>query len=259
MKEFKPENNTYEELASKRTYGVEIETARCTGFSQIYKETIWGCTDDYSIAGKEFISPPLSGDKGLDEIRDFCDKAMARRWRVNSNCGLHIHIGMGDMSPQALKQVAYAYYLTYQLWTAFVSPNRDCNRMCGRPQCSIDDILAVDTSNYEDWDMFVSKQDRFEFLNWRAFIVHGTVEIRIMDGSLDGDLICNWIKAHIKFIEYMSKKSIEDITLMFSGGMLRNFSAFAEIVGSDLASYYVGVSESYDKHVVAAQDRYLPF
>ncbi len=259
MKEFKPEENTYEETGSKRTFGVEIETARCSGFSQIYQDTIWGCTDDYSISGKEFISPPLKGDKGLEEIRSFCAMALDRRWRVNSNCGLHVHIGMGDMSPKALKRIAYAYHLTYKLWTAFVSPNRDCNRMCGQPRCSIDDILAIDTNNYEDWDLFVSKQDRFEFLNWRAFIVHGTVELRIMDGSLDGDLICNWVKAHIKFIEYVAKKSLEDIKLMFSGSHLRQFSAFAEVVGSGLASYYVDVSESYDKYIVAKQNRYLPF
>jgi hypothetical protein len=107
--------------------------------------------------------------------------------------------------------------------------------------------------------MFVSRQDRFEFLNWRAFIVHGTVELRGMDGSLDGELICNWVKAHVKFIEYVSKKSLEDIQLMFTGGPLRLFSAFAEIIGSELASYYVGVSDNHGKMVVAKQNQYLPF
>ncbi len=259
MKVFEPEENTCEEIESKRTFGVEIETDRCSGYSQIYPTTIWGCINDYSISGKEFISPPLSGDKGLAEIRGFCEEACTRQWRVNSTCGLHIHIGMGDLSPTALQRVAYAYHLTYKLWSAFVSPERDGNRMCGAPRCSIEDILEINTDDYEGWDIFVSKQDRFEFLNWRAFIVHGTVEFRGLEGTLDGDLICNWVKAHVKFIEYVSKKSLEDIELMFTGVFLRKFSAFAEIVGSGLASYYVSVSDNHGKWVVANQNHYLPF
>ncbi len=95
--EFNPTTNSYTELDSQLTYGIEIETSTCKGFSVLIGKTIWGCTNDFSISGKEFISPPLYGDKGLHVIRDFCAVAEEKNWTVDSHCGLHIHLGVEQL------------------------------------------------------------------------------------------------------------------------------------------------------------------
>jgi len=256
---FAPRISTYVELDSERAFGIEIETSKCGGFSSLHNNTFWGCTNDYSITGKEFISPPLYGDQGLQTIRHFCEMAITKNWETDSHCGLHLHIGVGDLGADQLKSIAYAYNITYKLWRLLVPNSRASNTMCGPPQYPVSEITNINTKDIEDWEYFVAERDRFEFINWRAYMVHGTVELRILNGTLDAELICNWTKTHIKFLNYVSKKSIDELELFLSGDVYYQFSALTEIIGSELATYYVGVSTTHGSSVRPNEFCWAPF
>ncbi len=245
--EFNPNTNSYIELESKLTYGIEIETSTCKGFSALQSKTIWGCTNDYSIAGKEFVSPPLCGDKGLDVIKEFCAEADNKKWSVDSHCGLHLHLGVEGLSTQELKSIALAYYVTQHLWINFVSGRRAADGMCATLEYARTEITKIETD--EDWDYFVGERDRFDCINWRAYMVHGTIELRLLNGTLDSEHICNWIKMHTKFIDCVKSMSTVDIELMFDGSIFYQFSALTEIIGEDLSSFYVGVADTHGRHV----------
>lgn len=241
--EFNPTTNSYDELESQLTYGIEIETSSCRGFSALSGKTIWGCTNDFSISGKEFISPPLCGDEGLNNIREFCSIAADMGWSVDSHCGLHLHMGVEHLSTQELKRIALAYYITQELWSAFVSTRRAQNNMCASLEYNKREITSIETD--EDWDYFVGERDRFDNINWRAYMVHGTMELRLLNGTLDADHICNWIKMHTKFVDCVKSMSATDIELMFDGSIFYQFSALTEIIGVELSSFYMGVADTH--------------
>ncbi len=243
--DFAPKESHYEEVGSKRTFGIEIETSQCKGFSSLKNKTIWACTDDFSITGKEFITPPLYGDEGLKEIHSFCEEANSLKWESDDHCGLHLHMGIGDLDPEELKRVAFAYHHTYGMWKRFISSYRAINSMCGAPKYTLTEITKIDTLDSEDWEYFAAERDRFDAINWRAYLIHGTIELRLLNGTLDAELICNWIKTHTRFIDFVIKHTISELDLLLDGSTLYQFSALTEIIGTELATYYVGVADSY--------------
>jgi hypothetical protein len=238
--EFSPASLTYEDIQSRRTFGVEIETTRCRRHGVIMGWGTWGCTHDYSIAGKEFISPILQGDEGLAEIKRLCDYGAEREWTAESDCGLHVHFGVTNESPEALRSIALAYRLTQDFWMRCVPDHRRNNRMCSGLDYSTQSVLDMETDQ-EAFDYFCGARDRFQFINWRAYLVHGTVEVRLHQGSLDSVEICNWVKAHARFIDAVSQLSVSQVmALLGDDGTIEVYRAVADLIGGEVYSAYRG-------------------
>ena len=58
----------------------------------------WKVVSDGSVRGRnvqglEFVSPILSGDEGLEQIRKVADALRSMGATVNSTCGFHVHVG----------------------------------------------------------------------------------------------------------------------------------------------------------------------
>lgn len=241
--EFAVQTPHFDIMASRRGYGVELETSTCDGFQELNGNTIWGCHKDPSIEGMEFISPILYGDEGFIEIKNFCAFAKKKGFRVNRLCGYHVHFDMRNETEESLKAIAYAYSLTYPMWCALVPGNRSNNAYCGGLDYSPDEILK------EDWEYFVGKRDRFEYINWRAYLVHGSMEIRLYQGTLDATEICNWIKIHAMFIDSIKSLAFSDIATKFGGNIYKQFEALTVIIGNDLADYWAKKAHSHGKNI----------
>jgi hypothetical protein len=201
----------------------------------------------------EFVSPILYGDQGLVEIKSFCKLAKDRRWKTNRYCGYHAHFDASEETWESLRSIAYAYRKTYEVWCCFVSDSRSSNPMCGAPDYNLGDIANL--SNAEDWEYFAAACDRFEWLNWRAYMVHGTLEFRSHDPSLNAVEICNWIKVHARFIDFVKSWSLADLNELFNGSVQDRFKAISDIVGSELADYYANRAECFGKPVVKQAQR----
>ncbi len=233
----------YDVIGSKRRYGVELETSRCNDYRSLHGNTIWECKTDYSIEGREFVSPILCGDEGLMEITAFCTIARRKRWQVNRYCGYHAHFDVADESWEALRSIAYAYRKTYDLWCCLVSEQRANNPYAGSPDYMPEDVRAI--RNASDWDYFVGARDRFEFVNWRAYLVHGSFEVRSHDATLDANVICNWIKLHARFMDRVKTMTLDEIDDQFSGNIASQFAALSEFVGEELSLEYAVIVEEF--------------
>jgi hypothetical protein len=224
---------------------VELETSECPDHVNLFDNTIWGCKTDYSISGMEFVSPILYGDEGLTEIETLC--VAGRNWQIHRTCGYHVHFDVTNEDWRSLRSIAYAYCKTYALWSRFISDYRCTNSMCAGPNYSIEDILDIHSA--EDWDYFVAQRDRFEFVNWRAYLVHGTIEVRMHDASLNAEEICNWVKCHARFIDFVSSCSRNDIKDLFSCGIEQQFKVLSDIVGNELSEYYAERAVQFGKRI----------
>ena len=219
-------------LGSARCFGIELETSSCPDHTEIDGETIFGCKDDSSIDGKEFISPILSGDSGLAAIDKFCRVANRHGFEVDNSCGYHLHIDARDMSTEQRQKVAFAYWATEKLWGRFVPTSRRKNSYCGPIEWQVGVLLT-------DLSMVVRNYRRYCWLNLAALSDHRTIEIRLHTSTLDADKVTNWVKAHLRFVEWAMTQTIERIERVFTGTLQQQFNALCGIWGDDsLSEFY---------------------
>jgi hypothetical protein len=94
-------SSTYGRLGGLRyTFGVEIETSEAGDSSRDFKslELNWGSVYDGSVSGPEYVSGVLRGDTGLVQVEDMCSYLNERNFELNSDCGVHVHIGVNNFN-----------------------------------------------------------------------------------------------------------------------------------------------------------------
>jgi hypothetical protein len=244
---FYVEQPTLDDIKSPRKFGVEIETHRCDDHINVRGDTVFGCKRDGSIDGMEFVSPVLYGDEGLDEVRKICGHARRLNWRINSSCGIHLHLDLSDESNDSCFKVALAYGATYDFWTSFISNARKRNYYCAPTKYTPADIVGKD--DFHDWAHWASQGDRYWWCNWYAYTKQKTVEIRHHAASLNPTKLCNWIKAHTRFIDGAIASSRSDIIRGLEG---RNrFDQFELIAqwwdDEELEEFYRGRAAEFQK------------
>jgi hypothetical protein len=241
---------SFECIGSKRCFGVELETESCDNYRILHGKTDWGCVYECSTPGREFISPILQGDEGLEEIRVMCKIAEQKRWTVDRSCGLHTHIDARDLTSDECLRVAYAYRKTYPMWKKFVSRGRSDNSMCGSPQYTCDDIRAAEHIND-----FVEPRDRFEFLNWRSYLCHESIEIRIYRGTLVAKEICNWVILHLHFVDAVKNMTFDELDKCFGSITRNNWKGLVKIINYPrLLDYWRKRANSYGTELAVLWD-----
>jgi len=222
---------SFDRCTSERRFGVEIETAECRNASAIDGKTRFGAKHDGSISGREFYSPILKGDMGFAEIDNFCDHAKRRGWSVDYHCGTHIHLDMPE-GTDALKAVTVGYLLTYDYWAQLVPEHRRTNCYCPRPRYDVRDV--VQAYNFRS---FARCQDRYQFFNIAAYVAHTTFEVRGLEGTLDKQLIKNWLKVHLTFTDFCATLSVSDVCNLFPREQ-DNWATFRRLALKDTARYF---------------------
>ncbi len=190
----------YDLVGSSRRYGVELETHSCGGW-QGYNHPAWIVKDDVSISGMEFVTSILCGNEGIKAIKHLSDYAKSQGWSVNDNCGYHLHIDISKETADSLKAVAFAYHVTYDVWKHLISMSRWDNWYCKPLEQPLQSYIDLDDIN--DWRVFSNRiGTRNQWVNWGSFNNHSSLEIRIHEGTLDCDKVCNWIRAHTTFCDW---------------------------------------------------------
>lgn len=236
-------DDTCQHIGSLRTYGVELETDNCDGYSDLDSRTYFSAKDDGSIRGKEFVSGILRGDRGLEAIKEFCD--LAADFKVADSCGYHLHVGVRDLTDDQRRAVCVGYALTQSFWFSLVPKARRENGYCRALRWSANEALDCN-----DFYYFAESQDRYQWFNLAAYAEHRTFEVRLHSGTLDGDKVCNWVKAHVKFIDWCASQSIDSIVAAFSGCTdQERFEWMCEIWGDDgLCEFYRKRAEKFGFH-----------
>jgi Putative amidoligase enzyme len=223
-------NSTFNKCKSHRLFGVELETYSCPNNKKIQSKTVFGSKYDGSIRGKEYYSPPMLGDKGLEEIQNFCHAAKCRGWRVNEDCGTHVHLDVRQQTSDELKCIAIGYLLTYPSWSSLVDPRRRYNTYCAPPSLTVHDIERV-----PEFGIISDQANRYQFINFAAHRKHGTIEIRGLEGTLDAKLVTNWVLAHLTFVDFCAKLSIAEVKETFKKD---TWKALKQHVLKDLSRYF---------------------
>jgi hypothetical protein len=220
---------TFVKTRSRRRFGVELEVSEADGYRDLEDNTRFAAKNDgTSGVSKEFVSPVLQGDEGLDEIANFCRQAGG--FEVSKACGYHLHVDCTGLGVRQRKAVAAAYCMTCDVWASFVPDDRRCNTYCKRHDWSTQDIRD------KTWDSLIKSlgHNRYVWCNWLSYSRHNTVEIRIHGGTVDYRKIVNWVIAHTRFVDWAAGRTLDEICNEFAGKTLQErFDRLCEIWGDE--------------------------
>jgi len=217
---------TYTNIASKRKYGIELETSNCQNYRPLKGKTLYGVKFDCSITGMEFISPILYGDEGLQETARFLAYSRENNWQTSRDCGYHLHIDARDETTIQLRHIAYSYAKTYNAWRGLVTQHRAAhNSYCHAPSYTAEQIRNHSGSIVR----FFNNSSRYNWLNLAAYDIHKTIEVRIHQGTLHAKTISYWVMAHTRFVDAVHNMTYAQIDAIFSGTPEENLTALCRI------------------------------
>ena len=225
------------------TLGVEHVSSNICYTSQPSYDK-WQVVYDQS-AGWEIISPILYGTDGLKEIssvvhalRDVSHHGMY----VSHNTGLHVHLGW-DESLSSLKRLLHWWFFFEPSLATLVHPQRISafhggyfaktynNGHC-IPICqSIDGETIQKATSFAE---LYRELPRNSSLNIQSLKTTKSIEIRMLESTLDPQLVCFWISLCQQIAYVASRKSFaipvpkhwESIILQPSGDALTLFNAY---------------------------------
>ncbi len=230
-----------DDVGSDRRFGVELETSTCPGWGD-YSHDGWQAKVDVTVTGMEFCSRILQGNEGLMAIDDLCQYATKHDWGVDTACGYHLHLDMRDESIDGLKAIAFAYHSTYDVWKHFAHNNRLGGSYSKPLEHSLQTYLSC--GSLAAWNRFsLNIRRRYQWANWRAYCEHTTLEIRLLEGTLDVQRIQNWVRAHTTFCDWASDAGVDGVKVLWGRDPKEQFSIMRDIWSEagcyDLNEYYV--------------------
>lgn len=213
------------------TFGVEIEcnvnrgairtAAETTGMSYEYQgynhndgHAYFKFVTDASVHGEspiECVSPVLKGIKGKSALRNALHTLNEAGASVNRSCGLHVHIGAADLTPEQYSNVFANYYHLETLIDAFManSRRRNNNQYCK----SVRDHSDLKNCHSIEDVRRVLHRDRYHKINPMSYDRHKTIEFRQHQGSTDYRKISNWVSFCGKLVKWSKKNRLTaDIT-----------------------------------------------
>lgn len=214
---------------TNRNFGIEIEASGLSmgevacaiaraGFSCEVDEPgepsseDWRVVPDGSLDAEdsfEVVSPILSGENGISQVRKVAKALVAAGAGVDQSCGLHVHIDANDLSKNDIVNAVKRYDFHELSIDSFMPRSRrgTRNHYCHPVSDLIPDLVRKSREPGVTVDrLCASVYERYYKLNIAAFIRHGTLEFRQHSGTVNGKKMENWIRFCVNFIE-MSKIS----------------------------------------------------
>lgn len=233
------------------TFGVEIECYSPLGLSDLARKiaagsgiecrsvsvgihstsSTWKVVHDGSLRaptvgvhGAEIVSPILQGEAGIAQVIAICAVLEQVGCKVNTTCGLHVHVGAGNATPAQLKNLAKMFVKYEHHFDALCPASRrnsnyaKSNRTqaagrSGNVTCEYDQVASVfarlegvrsvrkvaEVMNGGFDQRQHYNHFRYFKLNFQSLNTHGTVEYRQQAGTVNGAKISAWVKTVAQF------------------------------------------------------------
>lgn len=202
-----------------RDFGVEETGDWYTNTDQVLSAIglpDWKAEHDGSIKGGdvqvEVKTPILQGPSGLKQVAKFCG-VFKKYAQVNESAGVHVHVGAGDFkdpnsTAERLTMALLHYKNVEDMFDSLTMAHRRGNASYyARSPYSSGRILAqykeIISSNRRSLISMINalQDDRYMKMNLASLIEHGTIEFRQMHGTLNGELVKNWIIICMAFLD----------------------------------------------------------
>lgn len=147
--------------------------------------------------GGELVSPVLSGQAGLDEVKRVLEALRSVGARVDSKHGMHTHLGVGDLGNHARYDLLRMWAFYEDQLFGLVSRSRQNNMYCQRLARRSDLATRCDQLR-RGGSVIASHTDA---LNLSKLPTIGTAEVRIHQGTLNGKKATMWVRLMVAFTD----------------------------------------------------------
>lgn len=142
----------------------------------------------------EVVSPPLSGEAGLRDVKTVMRTLRTLGFRVSASEGMHVHVDMDTMTGDDIATLVETYHARQAAFDSIVARNRRTTR--GNVFCRglADREVADIAASFRAGRRAPQYTDRYRTVNVRSFAQYGTVEFRQHQGSLNGSKAVAWVR-----------------------------------------------------------------
>lgn len=205
-----------EQAEGELTFGVEIEILNTIDRTDIARalqaeginaagesynhrtQTWWKIITD-SSCGLEVVSPILSGEQGLNELRKVCEVLNRLGCQVDRRCGLHVHIGANALGVDRVKSTIKRWLANERhLDTIQPRSRRGTSNIFCQPLADTIDVDRINSCRTIE-ELSYIQDTRYSKLNLTSYRRHRTIEFRHHSGSTDATKITNWVKFLLDF------------------------------------------------------------
>ena len=209
----------------KYTFGVEFETSDGYLPRHVRKLINAKCVRDGSVRGGEYVTgTPLKGDKGIESLGFIIDQLNANDHKVDSRCGLHVHIGGANFNR---KFSALAIRLSYQLQDILFQmqpQSRQSNHYCPKMPAKwkstnfkngnnriaeyVHNSSELNSRNNKKRDLGRYPSARYKWMNLtrcNSLVPQGqeTIEFRLHAGTLNKEKTIKWVKICMSIVNFI--------------------------------------------------------
>lgn len=178
--------------------------------------TNWKIVTDGSVSGRgtgqgtglELVSPILKGEEGLIELEKALNALDNAGAKVNTTCGLHVHIDTAGMQNVQRKNFFNAYVRNQGLMDRLVSQSRRNNRNYTMP---------YNSSQVETYAEAAATgrggNNRYFTVNTCSLSKYGTLEFRQHQGTVNGKKVVAWVQMLLAIAQTASNTTVEGFTV----------------------------------------------
>ena len=174
----------------------------------------WKIVEDGSVCdtsgmrtGGELVSPPLSGEAGLETVRTVLRALAGAGATVNKTCGLHVHVDAADLSGADIARV-FVNYRDHEAFINQIMPRSRLGNTYCKPVSGLYDFAGFLTRIQAATSVRgagilneAHRFDRYHTVNLASYARHGTLEFRQHSGTVNATKVANWVQFVLYFVE----------------------------------------------------------
>lgn len=209
------------------TFGVEIEcnvrrsrilenagpdfNFQYEGYNHRDNNSYYKFVTDASVHGDspiECVTPVLENTTdGFKSLETCCRVLNNSGASVNSSCGLHVHVGVGEYTGEEIVNIYKNYQKLEALVDSFMAPSRR-----GDNNTYSRSIAEYDfNSCHSAQDLADKIYTRYVKVNPQAYARHRTVEFRQHQGTTNYEKISMWVNFCCKLVEWSKNNLFESV------------------------------------------------
>jgi hypothetical protein len=178
-------------IREMRSRGVAVDNE---GYNHRVRSDWKIVTDGSVYGGWELVSPPLSGEAGIEQVRMACEALTAAGCRVDRRCGLHVHHDVRDLDVRALGRVFRQWHYAQPATNQMVAPSRrSCSWAAPLRDAEVRRVESLANLDPVTVRSHFYGVDRYRSLNVACFPRQGTIEVRQHQGTTSFKKIASWI------------------------------------------------------------------
>lgn len=257
------EGNEEQTRASAATTLGQRSGQRCTFMDYTHAvHDHWKIVTDSSVqvpnyTGLELVSPPLSGQEGLNTMVRMLRAVESMRPNVNKSAGHHVHIDGRDLSLLEVKKICAAFIVYERAFDILTSRSRQdtLNEYCQsnravlirnsggteagalerlRQAASKEQVVAMMNPN----EGRGSRYFKLNITNLTGGRGHGTIEFRQHQGTFEAVKSLRWVELLQRFVENARKDDFIVPRTLPSYGALWLDMMYKKVMRKHLTEYY---------------------